>query len=105
MSFEPHRSPKVSRLEPWRREVAEMRSVNWPFQKIATWFAERNVTISTEGVRQFCKVRGIRKASPSMVEAPVATARSKAAEPLPPAAKRHKKFHYEGNGPIEASRS
>ncbi|GAA5481998.1 hypothetical protein [Haloferula sargassicola] len=82
-----------------------MRSANWPCQRIAAWFAEQNVTISAEGVRQFCKVRGIRKATPSMVETSVATSRPEAARPLPPATKRIKKFHYEGSGPIEASRS
>jgi len=84
-----------------------MRSANWPCRKIASWLAERDISISAEGVRQFCKVRGIRKAQAPTTDAPP-TQRPQASSSPPsitPTVKRSKKFHYRDDGPIEAARS
>jgi len=72
--FEAHQSPNQSRLEPWENEITEMRSLSWPYQRIAEWFrSEQNISISETGVRKFCVVRGIQK---GQTEEPLAPKRS-----------------------------
>lgn len=61
-TFEPYQAINQSRLEPWREEIIQMRSVNWPYRKIAAWLAEEaEITVSLQAVQQFCKARGITK--------------------------------------------
>ena len=60
--FQPHVRPNVSRLEQWRSEITEMRSLSWPHEKIARWLLNnKQLKISSEAVRKFCEVRGIKK--------------------------------------------
>lgn len=64
--FEPYQNPRQSCLEQWRDEITQMRSLSWPYHAIAKWLLDENqVSISTEAIRQFCKVRGIHKGSKS----------------------------------------
>ena len=53
----------IIRLEQWRSEITEMRSLSWPHEKIATrWLLNnKQLKISSEAVRKFCEVRGIKK--------------------------------------------
>jgi len=61
-SYEPHIRPNVSRLEKWRTDITAMRSLSWPYQKIASWLWEHHqLRISDEAVRKFCQVRNINK--------------------------------------------
>lgn len=60
--FEPYQNPNQSRLEKWRNEITEMRSLNWPYPAIAKWLLdEQQLKISKEAIRQFCKLRNITK--------------------------------------------
>lgn len=61
-NFQPYRNPSQSRLEQWRSEIIEMRSLNWPYPAIAKWLLdEKQLEISTEAIRQFCRLRNIGK--------------------------------------------
>lgn len=67
-----HKNPNRSRLEEWRGDIISMRSLNWPYHRIAKWLDdEHGLAISKEAVRKFCRVRCIRKEVPSPSEAPV----------------------------------
>ena len=57
-----HVRPNVSRIEPFRAEVALARKRGWPYDKIAAHLNDRHgVTISDRAVSNFCRCRGIKK--------------------------------------------
>ncbi len=60
--FEKHKRPHTSILEEWWDEIEAMRTQEWPYRRIADWLRNnKEITISAEAVRQFCKVRDISK--------------------------------------------
>ena len=60
--FEAHESPNRSQLEKWRPEIITMRSLNWPYHRIAKWLGDEHcLSVSKEAVRKFCRVRNIEK--------------------------------------------
>jgi len=62
LDFEAHRKGSGRKLEAHRVAIVEMRRSRWPYRRIADWLREnRNVTTAAEGVRSFCRVRGIKK--------------------------------------------
>lgn len=101
--FEPHLRPNLSKLETWRSEITEMRSLKWPYTRIVAWLSiEQNFKISSEAVRQFCKVRSISK------EQQFKTSRSQKKELIRPDSKginsgqnpTKRKFHYDDSNPV-----
>jgi hypothetical protein len=103
--FQPYQTVNQSRLEPWRNQIAEMRSLNWPYQKIADWLAqEAEVFVSLQAVHQFCKVRGIVKGSASKPPPPVSTAGPRVTPRKKKSAKPKPLFEYDGGDePIDLS--
>lgn len=60
--FEAHENPNRSQIERWRAEIITMRSLNWPYHRIAKWLEdEHGLSVSKEAVRKFCRVRNIEK--------------------------------------------
>ncbi len=60
--FEPHENPNRSQIEKWRAEIISMRSLNWPYHRVAKWLEdEHGLSVSKEAVRKFCRVRNIGK--------------------------------------------
>lgn len=99
--FEPHEPPYRSRLEKWRDGIIEMRTQNWPYSRISAWLRdEKQISISAEAVRKFCRLRKIQKG-----ELPT-TASKRQHRPRQTLIKNRevKLFEYDGNGPIETDR-
>jgi len=105
-NFERHQAANQSRLEPWRSHIAEMRRLDWPYQKIAEWLAQhQRIAVSLQAVQQFCKVRGIKKGSAKKLPPPP----RKGGVPSSPVRKAKsrtkKRFEYnEANQPIDLSK-
>lgn len=79
-----------------------MRSLNWPFQKVANWLKQHaGIVVTLQAVHQFCKVRGIKKGSSKKPPPPV----SGAPRPSKKRKSRTKKlFEYdEADTPIDLS--
>ena len=65
--FEPYEPPNQSRLEKWKPEIQKMRSLNWPYHKIAKWLEEeQQCKVHKDTIRKFCIVRKIKKGSSVM---------------------------------------
>jgi len=95
--FQQHQRPNRSHLEQWRDEISEMRSLNWPFMKIAKWLLEnQNFQISAQAIHQFCKRREIPEKRTVLVAKP------KPQKTIRRSASKQKKiFEYDGSHPIE----
>lgn len=94
--FKPHLRPNCSKLEKWRKEIAKMRSLNWPYQKIIDWLQHKEgYKAGRETLRQFCIVRGIRKGQQHRRS--LQNASNPQSKPQQPIAK---KFTYKDNVPI-----
>ena len=102
--FQLYQAVNQSRLEPWRNQVAEMRSLRWPYQKIADWLArEAEVSVSLQAVHQFCKVRGIEKGN-AATPPPPTSVRMAQGSPRKKKARVKKLFEYDGGDePIDLS--
>ncbi|MGC6458464.1 MAG: hypothetical protein ACON4R_08825 [Akkermansiaceae bacterium] len=102
-TFEPYQATNQSRLEPWRGEIVQMRSVNWPYRKIAEWLIEEaGITVSLQAVQQFCKVRGITKGGGAKLPPPIR--KSEPRRTTTRSAKRRTLFEYNGEDqPIDLS--
>ena len=62
--FEPYVSPVTSCLSKWQHKIEEMRSLEWPYWKIAEWLlSEHQLTIHKDTIRKFCIRRNITKGS------------------------------------------
>ncbi|MGB0372008.1 MAG: hypothetical protein ACPGN3_11790 [Opitutales bacterium] len=109
----PYQRTNVSKLETWRDDIVEMRSLNWPHDAIAQWLAEEcNFSISGEAVRQFCKVRNISKGPPATevrlhrASTDIQNSRpTQNSEPAPMKKRRKKKFSYDASKPIQINRN
>jgi hypothetical protein len=56
-----HIRRNLSRLEPFRQDIAAMRRANWPYLRIADWLsAEHGIHLTFQSVAKFCHARGIR---------------------------------------------
>ena len=102
--FEPYQAINQSRMEPWRAEITQMRSVNWPYRKIAEWLAdEAEIRVSLQAVQQFCKVRGITKSGGA--KPPPPGRKSDPGRTKPRSTKRKTLFEYDGGDtPIDLSK-
>ena len=102
-TFEPYQAINQSRLEPWREEIIQMRSLNWPYRKIAEWLAEESeITVSLQAVQQFCKVRGITKGGGAKPPPPIR--KSEPRRTTTRTTKRKTLFEYTGEDqPIDLS--
>ena len=102
--FEPYQAVNQSRLEPWRSQIVEMRSLNWPFQKVANWLKQHaGIVVTLQAVHQFCKVRGIAKGSAAKLPPPTPVKVSRVG-PRGKKANEKKLFEYDGgDAPIDLS--
>jgi len=102
--FQPYQAINQSRLEAWRNQITEMRSLNWPYQKIADWLArETEISVSLQAVHQFCKVRGIVKGN-AATPPPPTTVNFAQVTPRKKKSGGKKLFEYDGgNEPIDLS--
>lgn len=74
LEIEAHRKGHGSKLEAHRVVIVKMRRSRWPYRRIADWLREnRNVRIAAEGVRSFCRVRGIKKGTSTAQHRTVST--------------------------------
>ena len=101
--FPSHTRPNESVLEKYRTEITGMRQSQWPYRKISQWLLEeKDLSISHEAVRKFCKVRSIRKEGK-----PVSNINSKSQLPSANQPKQidvPQVFRYDDSKPIQIKR-
>ena len=89
--------PNRSRLEKWRDEITTMRELEWPNNQIAKWlYEEKQIKVSGEAVRKFCRTRKIVKGQIYRTPSP-----RKVAHERKPISSKKRVFEYDDTKPIE----
>ena len=110
LEFEHHGVGHGSKLEAHRVAIVEMRRSLWPYRRIAEWLREnRNVDTVAEGVRSFCRVRGIKKGTCAAQRARKASRKREGNSTTPhlgrPKDPEEKVFTFDSTKPIETWKS
>lgn len=107
--FEDHGLGRGSKLEAHRVAIVEMRRCRWPYRRIADWLQDnRDVETTAEGVRSFCRVRGIKKGTSAVQSARDAARRRKGDETVRPQGSAHideTVFDFDESKPLETWKS
>ena len=104
--FPTHRRPNLSRLDPFKDQIATMRKQQWPYRKIMEWLADEGIAIAYEPLRKFCLRRGIADGSSS--KRPTRSRSAKQPSPSPPEVADEpttRIFRYDDSQPIQTRKN
>lgn len=95
--FERYQSPRISKLEVHRDEIAEMLRLEWPLRKVVEFLKrEHGLQVSCNRLWTFCKSREIKKGRgglPTSSENPTSGIPLRKSEPLSPQASASEPTH------------